>query len=66
MMARLLGMKVVESGHGYKVIRMPLWANEKMVSRAADRIRRDAALLGHDIKITCGARLIRIDGLPDA
>ncbi len=63
---RLLRPKVIEKGDGYKLIEFPFWASEAMLREAAANVRRDAAVAGHhNVRITVGHRLMRVEGLPE-
>lgn len=56
----LMGVRVVQRGPAHVVIRVPIWATENAIGRAAAGITKDAALLGRKIEVTVGHRLVHL------
>lgn len=60
--ARLLGIRIVVKQDDHVVIELPRWlAKDKTKRQIADALEKDAAILGREVKVTFGDRLVRAD-----
>jgi hypothetical protein len=60
--ARLLGMREVERGTGYVVVRFPIWASERVIQGVVKNTLADAKVAGRHLTAEIGHRLVRFEG----
>jgi hypothetical protein len=60
-LASILGVKMVEEGVGYSIVKIPIWARGEVAEVMIARIVKDMLVMGKQLKVTKGDSLVKFE-----